>query len=101
MRPLVLRPQIKKVANKSQKVAEPEAIIKTFNACEKAGVLDEGVLASSLLSPKGRRPRSDGRSRMKSHTRVPARSKPPTEGRTAMRHPPFSTSEAASGRKTS
>ncbi len=103
IRPLVLRPQMKKVANRTQKVQLPEASRKAASG-ERNSVSRPrswGGGGVTAASPKRGRPRSEGRSRTRSSTSTSAASSPTTTTHMARRQPWRSVMAASMGRKTS
>src|SRR5471030_1199956 len=102
IRPLVLKPQMKKVPNMIQNTRLPETLRSTWNGVAKVMCMGAAATMGCVGSaPNGRRPMSLGRLRMNSSTSTATSVQPMKMGSTAMRQPKWPISQALTGRKIS
>ncbi|MCY1330003.1 hypothetical protein D9M69_156240 [compost metagenome] len=104
IRPLVLRPQIKKVPARTQKAWVRAASRNTTNGARSvsgAGGADGCTGAAAGTSPNAARPTSAGRLRIRPSTSTASSAHAASTGSTATRQPICSISQAATGRNAS
>ena len=102
--PLVLRPQMKKVPARIQKVRLDDASRSTRNGVRQfivTAAVTGMAAACSALWPYGSKPRSDGRLRTKANASSAITMAPKNTGTTAERQPQCSIIQAATGKNAS